>query len=185
MNKSNNKVIVILKNIGFGMLFVFLGIFVSFVLMEAFLPKTTLNVFQVKSYIAKYDTMEPTIKPYDLVFINKLDADNLDQGDKVTLRVSINYSPQLTLVTYYVSEVWTNDQDVIMFRIVSEGGEPMERVYTESEIIGGYAFRIPYAGRVIEFIKSPFGIGALAMNILIITSIVILVKSGKKNKITE
>jgi len=184
MDKSNNKVLLILKNIGFGFLFIILGILVSFILMESILPKNTLNVFQIKSYIAKYDTMEPTINPYDLVFINKVDANKLEVGDKVTLRVSINYSPKLTLVTYYVHEVWTNNQDVVQFRIVSEGGTPMDRVYSETELIGGYAFRIPYAGRVIEFLKSPFGIGAIVMNILVISSIVILVKSGKKKQTT-
>ena len=185
MDKSNNKVLLILKNIGFGFLFVFLGLIVSFILMEAILPRNTLNVFQVKSYIAKYDTMEPTIKPYDLVFINKVNAKELSPGDKVTLRVSINYSPQLTLVTYYVHDVWINDENVVHFRIVSEGGTPMERVYNQDELIGGYAFRVPYAGRVIEFIKSPFGIGAIVLNVLIISSIVIIVKTGKKNQVTQ
>jgi signal peptidase I len=185
MDKSNNKVLLIFKNIGFGILFVFLGLVVSFILMEAILPRNTLNVFQVKSYIAKYDTMEPTIKPYDLVFINKVDAKDLDPGDKVTLRVSINYSPELTLVTYYIHDIWTNDDDEVYFRIVSEGGTPMDRVYSEDELIGGYSFRIPYAGRVIEFIKSPFGIGAIVLNVLIISSIVVIVKTGKKTQITE
>jgi len=184
MSGNNNKVVLILKNVGFGLLFIILGIFISFVLMESILPNNTLSVFQIKSYIAKYDTMEPTINPYDLVFINKVNSSELAEGDLVTLRVSFNNSPDLTLVTYFVHEVWEEDSETY-FRIVAEGGSPMDRIYSESQIIGGYSFRIPYAGRVIEFIKSPFGIGAIVVNVLIITTVVILVKSGKKNKLTE
>jgi signal peptidase len=184
MINNKNKLVVILKNIGFGLLFLILGLLVSFILMEAILPKNTLDVFQVKSYIAKYDTMEPTIKPYDLVFINKVDADELNDGDMVTLLVSFNNSPDMTLVTYYIHDIW-EDESEVFFRIVAEDGTPMTRIYSEDQIIGGYSFRIPFAGRVVEFVKSPFGIGAIVVNILIITTVVILVKSGKKNKLTE
>jgi signal peptidase len=48
------------------------------------------------------------------------------------------------------------------------------------DVIGVYSFRVKQLGVFINFVKSPFGIAAIAVNIIVIGAIVYIVKSGKK-----
>ena len=177
MNHKTNSII---KDIAFWSMFVLLGLLVLFILMEAFIPKQTINVFQVRTYIAKYDTMEPAIKPNDLVFINKVNASKLEEGDLITFEADINYDGDTEMVTYYVDSITEVDADAYRISVIAEGSTVPFGVILSDRVVGGYAFRIPVLGSIIEFIKSPFGIGVIVINGLIITGIVIIVKHGQK-----
>lgn len=183
---NSDKVKSILKNVSFWSMFVLLGILLLFILMEAIIPSQTLNIFQVKTYIAKYDTMEPKIKPNDLVFINKVNPDNLEKGDLVTFTADINYDGDTEMVTYYIDSIApVANQDYYRVTVIAEGSANPFGVITSDRIIGGYAFRLPVLGPIIEFVKSPFGIGAIVVNILIISGIVIIVKQDKKPEVKK
>ena len=168
------------KEVAYWSKFVLLGILVLFILMEAFLPKQTINIFQVRSYIVEYDTMEPTLKPNDLVFINKVNPSNLESGAMVTFIADINYDGDTEMVTYYVDDITSIDSDTYRITVIAEGSTVPFGVITSESILGGYAFRIPVLGGIIRFIKSPFGIGTLVINGLIITGIILIVKQGHK-----
>ncbi|BCR36537.1 S24/S26 family peptidase [Mariniplasma anaerobium] len=183
---NNDKVKSIVKNVSFWSMFVILGIILLFILMEAIIPSQTLNVFQVKSYIAKYDTMEPTIKPNNLVFINKVKPENLEEGDLITFTADINYDGDTEMVTYYIDSIApVANEDYYRITVIAEGATVPFGVITSDRIIGGYAFKLPVLGPVIEFVKSPFGIGAIVINILIISGIVIIVKQGQKPEVKK
>lgn len=182
---DSNKVKSIVKNVSFWGMFVILGILILFILMEAIIPKQTMNVFQVKTYIAKYDTMEPTIRPNDLVFINKVKPENLKKGDLITFEADINYDGKPEMVTYYVDSITKIEDNSYRIGVIAEDAPVPFGVILSDRIIGGYAFRLPVLGSVIEFVKSPFGIGAIVVNILIITGIVIIVKQGKPEATIE
>jgi len=178
LSKAKN----VLKDIAYWSMFVILGLLLLFILMEAFLPKQTINIFQVRSYIVQYDTMEPTLKPNDLVFINKVDAAELEIDDMVTFVADINYDGDTEMVTYYVNEVTQIDADTYRISVKAEGATVPFGVITSDSVLGGYAFRIPVLGGIIRFIKSPFGIGAIVVNGLIIAGIIIIVKQGHKKE---
>lgn len=182
---NSDKVKSILKNVGFWSMFVILGILLLFILMEAIIPKQTINVFQVSTYIAKYDTMEPKIKPNDLVFINKVKPENLEPGDLITFTADINYDGDTEMVTYYVDSITLISDGLYRITVIAEGATVPFGVITSDRIIGGYAFRLPVVGSIIEFVKSPFGIGAIVINVLIISGIVIIVKQGKKPEVEK
>jgi signal peptidase len=183
---NSDKVKSILKNVSFWSMFVLLGILLLFILMEAIIPSQTLNIFQVKTYIAKYDTMEPKIKPNDLVFINKVNPDNLEKGDLITFTADINYDGDTEMVTYYIDSISpVANEDYYRVTVIAEGSTVPFGVITSDRIIGGYAFRLPVLGPIIEFVKSPFGIGAIIINILIISGIVIIVKQDKKPEVKK
>lgn len=177
---NSGKVKSMLKNVGFWSMFVIFGILLLFILMEAIIPKQTIKVFQVSTYIAKYDTMEPTIKPNDLVFINKVKPEKLEPGDLITFTADINYDGDTEMVTYYVDSITLISDGLYRITVIAEGSNVPFGVITSDRIIGGYAFRLPVVGSIIEFVKSPFGIGAIVINVLIISGIVIIVKQGKK-----
>lgn len=181
MNKQN--VVSLVKQVSFWLMFVLIGLLLLFILMEAFLPKQTINVFQVRSYIATYDTMEPKIKPNDLVFINKVDPSKLQPGDLITFTADINYDGDTEMVTYYVHSITELTDGKYRIGVIAEGSLVPFGTILSDRIVGGYAFRIPVMGSIVSFVKSPFGIAALLINAVVITGIVIIVKQGKPKAI--
>jgi signal peptidase len=55
-------------------------------------------------------------------------------------------------------------------------------ILSEADVIGEYGFRVRQLGVFVNFMKSPFGIAAIAVNIVVIGAIIFIVKSGKKEK---
>ncbi len=178
-----NKKAISIKETLFYILFGLLGLLVVFIIMLSALPNLSLNGFGVRAYIAKYDTMEPTIKPYDLVFINKVNPDNLEVGDLITFYADIDYNGTDEMVTYYIYSI-DDVNGVNTFRVNAEGSNiPANVLLLDDQIIGGYSFRIVGLGRLIEFVASPFGIAAIVVNVGVIVAIVLLIKdSNKKTK---
>lgn len=178
-----NKKAISIKETLFYILFGLLGLLVVFIIMLSALPNLSLNGFGVRAYIAKYDTMEPTIKPYDLVFINKVNPDHLEVGDLITFYADIDYNGVDEMVTYYIYSI-DDVNGVNTFRVNAEGSNiPANVLLLDNQIIGGYSFRMPALGRLIEFVASPFGIAAIVVNVGVIVAIVLLIKdSNKKTK---
>ena len=122
---------------------------------------------------------------YDLVFVNRVDPDELEVGDLITFYADIDYDGDADLVTYYVNSITTTN-DVSVFRVNAEGSTtPATAVLLADDIIGGYAFKLPLFGYVVKFLSSGFGIAAVLVNAGIITAIVILVKSNKKEALED
>jgi signal peptidase len=177
---NNDKAKSIVKKVSFWSMLGILGIVLLFILMEAIIPNQTINVFQVRTYIAEYSTMEPTIKYKDLVFVNKVKLENLKEDDLITFPADLNYDGEKEYATYYIYSITELNDGGFLYQVIAEGAPvPYTFSINSNDVIGGYAFRIPVLGTIIEFVKSPFGIGAILVNILIISGIVIIVKQGQ------
>ena len=177
-NSKNNQV----RNILFYGLFALIGLLIALIIMLAAMPDFTLNTLGFRSYISHYDTMEPKIKPYDLVFINRVDTADLAPEDLITFYADINYDGDDELVTYYIYDI-DDSLGYNVYRVHAEGvNTPATPYLIDSDIMGGYSFRIPGIGLVIDFIASPFGIAVVFVNVAIIAGIVFVVKHGNKEK---
>ncbi len=176
MKNKNN----LFKDIAMYTLYAVLGLLIVFIIMISAFPEMALNTFGTRAYIVKYDTMEPAINPFDLVFINRVDTDELQEGDLITFETDVNFDGTTEMVTYYIYDIDTNNGETV-FRVNSEGGlVQTNTLLTSDDIIGGYSFRLPGLGRVVEFIASPFGIAAILVNAGVITAIVLIFKNSKK-----
>jgi signal peptidase len=172
----------IVKDVALYLLYAVAGLFIVLIIMLSAFPDVTLNAFGFKSYVAKYDTMEPTINPYDLVFINRVNSDDLEIGDLITFYADIDYDGDQDLVTYYVNSM-TETNGVTVFRVNAEGTDiPATILLLNADIVGGYAFKLPLFGYVTEFLSSGFGIAAVLINAGIITAVVLLIKNNKKEE---
>lgn len=175
--KSNHRV---RKGICYG-LYALLGVVVLFIVLLAAAPDFMLKTVGFRTYIAHYDQMEPGIKQNALVFVNRVDIDQLGTNDLVTFQSNTDLNDNGTddLVTGYLNRTTgTGESTYYYFR--SEGSVGDWAVLQSNSIVGGYAFSIPVLGLIIDFIASPFGIAVICVNIAIITGIVFVVKTGKK-----
>lgn len=188
---ENTKLKRNLKLTGTITFYVVSGLLLLFILMELFIPSMTVKVFQFKPYVVITPSMEPVINVDDMVIVtnptqNKLD--DLKEGDIITFLANADYSidGSREIVTHYVYSVGTNSQDERIIRTNRYGSSsPDPWVLQDDDILGVYAFRIPWVGTLVNFVKSPYGIAAISVNILVIGGVIYLVKTGKKEDIVK
>lgn len=187
MENSKNKEMI--KLLGTIFFFIFSGLLILFILLESFLPDTTVKVFQFKPYTVITESMEPVINVGDMAIVtnptaNKLDA--LEVGDIITFNADIDYNGTKEIVTHYVFSITENSQGDRVIRTNRYGSTtPDPWILSDADVLGVYAFRIPWIGNLVNFIKSPYGIAAIVVNVLVIGGIVYIVKSGKKEELVK
>jgi signal peptidase I len=187
VEKNKNKEII--KLIGTIFFFTLSGLLILFILLEAFLPHMTVKVFQFKPYTVITESMEPVINVGDMAIVtnptNKK-LDNLQAGDIITFEADIDYNGTKEVVTHFVFSVSENSQGERIIRTNRYGSTTADPwVLRDQDILGVYAFRIPWIGNLVNFIKSPYGIAAIAVNVLVIGGIIYIVKTGKKEPLVK
>lgn len=183
---ESSKTKKILKQTSSILFYVLSGLLITFILMEIIIPKSTIKVFQFKPYVVITESMEPVLNVDDMIIVYNPNLDKLDKGDIITFEADINYDGTKEVITHYIDSITLDSQDERVYRTIRHDGvAPDSWILRDDDIIGVYGFRIPKLGVLVTFLRSPFGIAAVAVNIVIIIGIVILVKSGKKesNKI--
>lgn len=174
------------NNIKSIIFYVFAGILISYILIEVVLPSQTIKIFQFKPYVVVTESMEPVIKVNDLIIVTNPNLDKLEVGDIITFEADIDYNGTKEVVTHYIYSIETNLQGVRVFQTIRNGGTvPDVWTLTDQDILGTYAFRIPFLGTIINFVKSPFGIAAVSVNVVVIISIIYIIKVSKKEEIKK
>ncbi|MBU1143142.1 MAG: signal peptidase I [Firmicutes bacterium] len=172
-----------MKTVGTIAFFIFSGLLVLYILMELFIPDMTIKVFQFKPFVVITESMEPVIDVDDMVVVFNPNLDKLEVGDIITFKADIDYNGTKETITHYIHTITENNDGDRIFRTNRYGSTvPDTWILRDADIIGVYGFRIPQLGVFINFIKSPFGIAAVSVNLIVIGAIVYLVKSGKKQE---
>lgn len=115
------------------------------------------NLIKFKSYVIVSNSMQPTIDPGDVIFIKKVNVNDLEVGDVVT------FQKEGFIATHRIIEIQED-------KIITQGDnnnlkdDPLDK----SSIIGQYMFRIPKVGYFYSFVGSPIGIIVLSTIIAII-----------------
>ncbi len=149
-------------------------------------PKRTMNLFGFGTYLVQTETMRETIEALDIVFVSKADFDSLEVGNIIGFEADINYDGNRVFVAHYIHEITEDIDGNRVFRTNREGSTiPDARPLRDEDVIGAYNFRIANMGYPVEFVKSPFGIAAIIVNIAIVTAIIILLKSDKNEKLEQ
>lgn len=149
--------------------------------MEIFLPNSTIKVFQFKPYIVITESMEPILNVDDMIIVYNPNLDKLEEGDIITFEADINYDGTKEVITHYIDSIVLDAEDERVYRTIRHDGVvPDTWILRDADIIGVYGFRLPQLGVLVTFLRSPFGIAAVVVNVIIIAGIIILVKSGKK-----
>lgn len=171
------------KFIGTILFFVVTGLLLFYIMIEALLPTMTIKIFQFKPFVVITESMEPVLNVNDMVIAMNPNLDNLEVGDIITFEADIDYNGTKEYVTHYIHSISTDGNGDRIFRTNRYGSTvPDTWILKDQDVIGAYWFHIPAIGVVLQFLKSPFGIAAVGVNIAIIAVIVFIVKSDKKGK---
>lgn len=180
MNANTKKTFNLVGSIFF---FAVAGLLILYILLELFLPNMTIKVFQFKPYVVITESMEPVIDVDDLIIVTNPKLDKLKSGDIITFRADIDYNGTKEIVTHYIHTISeTNGKYTIL---THRYGSTVPDTWTLNgdDVIGVYSFRVKQLGVFINFVKSPFGIAAIVVNVIVIGAIIYIVKSGKKDRV--
>lgn len=101
------------------------------------------------------DSMVPTFDENDLIFIQQCDPSSLQVGDIVTFHAIIDN--QYALNTHRIIAI----NEVSGLNSYTTKGDNNEladqHVIADGDIVGKYVFKIPYLGKVIDFLSSTWG----------------------------
>jgi signal peptidase len=185
---NSKKYLRFFSNIIFYVLCFFL---IMYILLQTFIPSTTIIFFGFKPYNVVTVSMEPIINKDDMIFVRNPKLDDLEVGDIITFEADINYDLENEFVTHYIYSITIEDGERI-FRTARHDkitGLPSTTPdiwrLNDDDILGVYWFRIPKLGLLVNFFQSPFGIATIVVNAIIIGVIIYLVKTDKKDKATD
>lgn len=170
----------ILNQVGSIFFFIVAGLLILYILLELFLPNMTIKVFQFKPYVVVTESMEPVLDVDDLIIVTNPKVDELEVGDIITFRADIDYNGTKEIVTHYVNSITETNGEYTIRTNRYGSTVPDTWILSGDDVIGVYSFRVKQLGVFINFVKSPFGIAAIAVNVIVIGAIVYIVKSGKK-----
>ena len=155
--------------------------------MEIIAPDRTIQVFRFKPYMVVSRSMEPKILKDDMVLVRRTDIQNLNEGDIITFRADILNTGQKEIVTHYIlsiEEIEPGRFEIKTHRFFENQEDIVEDAWilSEEDIIGVHALTVPRVGLIIRFLRSPQGIAAMALNMIIIIAIISLLKKDDKNQ---
>ena len=172
-----------------GLFYLIAGILVLYIVINIFMPEKSVKVFGFKPYVVITESMEPYIKVNDLIIVNNPDVDELVEEDIITFYADIDYDGKNEIVTHYIYSINENDNGDLVFKTHGYFENEADTfadywIIGEDDILGQYMFKIPKIGAVVQFVKSPFGIAAMVVNIGVIGGIIYLIKKGEQ-KVVE
>jgi signal peptidase len=102
-------------------------------------------------------SMTPNIKVYDVVFVKKVDTNNLKVNDVITF-YSTNAFFGGTPITHRIVEILDVPESGTMYRVKGDANEDAdEEKVLPSNVIGKVLFRIPNLGKLQFFLASKTG----------------------------
>jgi signal peptidase len=171
----------LLKNIGNIIGWVVIFVLAGYIIINTFLPQYSIPIFGFKAVTVESDSMTGKFEIGDLVFITRVDEENLKEYDIITFNIDYNNDGKKDYVTHYFSS-WVNDAHLAFKTRNEKSGLLDNWVISRDELVGSYVFHIQFVGHIINFIQSPIGLATIGVNIIIIGVIIYLVKVDKKNK---
>ncbi len=133
-----------LKYVAFG-LYALAGLMVAFFNV----PQTGWKALSVQT-----GSMTPAIQQGSLVLIHKQELSNIKQSDVVTFR---NPGDPSQTITHRVIEVG-NDNGVRMFTTKGDANKAADPEIPGGTVIGKVAASIPFAGTLVNWLKTPLGL---------------------------
>lgn len=155
----------VLKTVGAALvdiLIVILVIFSIIISISSFTAKANNGVpdlFGYSPFSVQTDSMKPTLRKGDYIFIEKCNADDLKVGDVVTYHTILDGKKVIN--THRIVEIVSNG-DIIQYRTQGDNREtnpePDRLLLSAGDVVGKYnGTRIPVMGSVIDYLSTQIG----------------------------
>lgn len=154
-------------------------IIVCFALIFAFMI-SAIRLFGVDIYGVLTGSMEPTYPVGSLIYVKKVDPNQLRVQDVITFSLTSN-----TVVTHRIVEVVPDETNPRLVRFRTQGdanNAPDASLVSPSNIIGKVVFGIPYLGHIANYVQHPPGTYVAIFLSLVLIVIVFVTDSATSSK---
>lgn len=144
-----------------------IGILSTLMICAAFFPNIYKEILPYRFYHVLTNSMEPTIGTHSLVLAKTYDDNMQIQKDDIIIFLANRFGEQITIMHRF-SHIEKNDKGETVYKTHPEGSSSLDIYETSGQdILGVYLFHIPYAGKLLLFLKSAFGLLWLCQMIVI------------------
>lgn len=161
------KVLKSLWNIIFGLI---VALLVIYIIGMRFFPDQLKSLTGYQTFVVLTDSMEPTI-PVGSLVLDKTIKENQDILPDTIISFHVNRLGSDAVFTHYFKKKEVDETGKERYYTQAENADRYDDYTTYREdILGTYVFHIPYAGKFVRFLQSPFAI--LELGIIMIISII-------------
>ena len=149
----------------FDLLFLLLTVYI--VLIHA-CPEKVKEFTGYQTFVILTDSMEPVIPTGSCVLVKNLkEKEEPEANDIVSFRV--DRLGEQTVFTHYFREKETDEDGRVLYHTQGVTADRYEdyKIYRE-DLIGTYVWHVPYVGKVMLFLRSPFALIELGIIMLIL-----------------
>lgn len=115
-------------------------------------PGKAASIMGYKPLTVLSGSMSPFLKPGDMIVVREITPENIKVGDVITYRID-----EKTLVTHRVVEV-SRKYGHIAFKTKGDANNTEDPdAVTPDGVVGSMIFKIPYAGYIGRFVRTPGG----------------------------
>lgn len=136
-----------------------------------FLPGMTEKHLPFRLYTVLTDSMSPVIPPMSLVLVRQIPPDTpleLEPEQIITFRAE-RFGQQIIQTHRFSHTEWDEELGQIIYRTHPQQTTELDFYQTTREnILGVYVFSVPYLGKVLLFLKSPWGLLLLGEELIIL-----------------
>lgn len=159
------KALLYLKNLIF--IFIVIALF-SYIICMKFYPDKIKELTGFQTYVILTDSMEPTIPVGSLVVDRSFDEeDQLNENTIISFKV--NRLGDDVIFTHYFKKKEVDESGKERYYTQAENADRYDDYKTYREdILGTYVLHIPYAGKVVQFLQSPFALLELGIILIIL-----------------
>ena len=156
-----------IKKIAFWVLMGFLALCAGVYLL---FPETVGRCLPLRGYVVLSESMEPTIPTFSLVLVRQIPEDAplaLQPEQIVTFRAN-RFGEEITETHRFSHTEWDEEQSRLVYRTHPDGTTDLDRYKTVREdIVGTYLLHIPFLGKVVLFLKSPWALVLLGEEVIL------------------
>ncbi len=174
-----------------GLFYLVFLLLVSYVLVDVFAPRQTVNLFGFKTYVVVSPSMEPDIMVLDAVVVIKTPAHKLEPGQAITFIAFLPALGDYDVVTHYLVSIEEVDGKTIyttqgagkapddLDQWTDADGQPIDLVY--DDIIGRVWFSIPQAGKILLPLSNPVMVLLIMVNIVVLVTLFKMIKTSRRS----
>lgn len=131
---------------------------IAIIALCMFAPGKITDLAGYEIYTVLSESMEPKIPMYSAVLVKKVKEEGkLSFKPQQIITFRANRFGEEIVLTHRFNKTEYNENGQLLYRTNAEGKENLDAYETTREdIIGIYMFHIPYLGKVILFLQSPF-----------------------------
>ena len=135
-------------------------------------PNVTPSIFGIKTFTIISSSMEPTFKIDDIIFVKKIDENQLQIGD------IISFIQDKDIITHRIEKIEKNGSGLVFITKGDANSTTDINKVKLSQIEGKYIFKISKVGKIFAILKNK-------VVFIIVTIILIICYIMEKNKISK